>query len=454
MFDELEQMPEPVAWDDPGFDQYLATVTSLWAEAYADGAVDDSQPITAGELPLGPVAIASLSDINTSALSGQDRLSVLIDRMRALSHFQALVYEDMAAIVDICDTEGDPQLAWEAASAEIRAALRLTRRSADHELDIATALQDRLPMVLEALKAGEIDQRRAITLVTSTSHLPVDTAITIVNGIIDVAGRLTTGQLRERLRRLALEANPTEAADRYQQAVDDRRLVLNPTEDGTANLLILDAPPDRSAAAYQHIDKIARGLRGPGEARTIDQLRSDVAIDLLCGTEHGHENATRSGRGSGFVKLTVDLATLAGLESRAGQIDGFGPVIADIAKKVAEVQHRSTWTFEATDPVNGRSVATGVTGRRPTASQQRNVVSNDPTCIFPGCRAPASGCDIDHRQPWAQNGPTEVDNLAPLCRHDHRLKHQYGWHLNRGEDGEHQWTSPLGHKYTTGGRSP
>ena len=34
-----------------------------------------------------------------------------------------------------CADAADTELAWEAASSEIRAALRLTRRAADHELD-------------------------------------------------------------------------------------------------------------------------------------------------------------------------------------------------------------------------------------------------------------------------------------------------------------------------------
>ena len=74
--------------------------------------------------------------------------------------------------------------------------------------------------------------------------------------------------------------------------------------------------------------------------------------------------------------------------------------------------------------------------------------------MFPGCRMPANDCDIDHRTAWSEHGPTQVNNLAPLCRHDHRLKHEHGWKLERLDNGDHLWTSPLGHTYTTSGRSP
>ena len=39
---------------------------------------------------------------------------------------------------------------------------------------------------------------------------------------------------------------------------------------------------------------------------------------------------------------------------------------------------------------------------------------------------PAADCDLDHRQPWAYGGATTVDNLAPLGRHDHQVRHS-GW---------------------------
>lgn len=63
-------------------------------------------------------------------------------------------------------------------------------------------------------------------------------------------------------------------------------------------------------------------------------------------------------------------------------------------------------------------------------------------------------CDLDHRQPWAQNGPTTPLNLAPLCRHDHRIKISPEWTLERLPTGDHQWTSPLSHEYTTTGEPP
>ncbi len=66
---------------------------------------------------------------------------------------------------------------------------------------------------------------------------------------------------------------------------------------------------------------------------------------------------------------------------------------------------------------------------------------------------PATDCDLDHREAWADGGPTTEENLAPLCRHDHIVRHN-GWKLERLPDGAHRWTSRLGHIYITDGKPP
>jgi hypothetical protein len=152
------------------------------------------------------------------------------------------------------------------------------------------------------------------------------------------------------------------------------------------------------------------------------------------------------------VDIRVDLTTLTGLDDNPAEIPGWGPVIADVARQVAVEQDRAQWQVTVTDQ-SGDLVQVGTTRRRPTTSQRRKVEAVAPTCVFPGCRMPARQSDLDHRNAWADGGPTEEDNLEPLCRHDHRLKHA-GWKLDKLETGEYRWTSPLRLKYTVDPRAP
>jgi len=85
----------------------------------------------------------------------------------------------------------------------------------------------------------------------------------------------------------------------------------------------------------------------------------------------------------------------------------------------------------------------------PAAPLRAFVRARDRRCRFPGCRAAAIRCDLDHTMPWPA-GPTSADNLCCLCRHHHRLSHQApGWRLRHRADGGLEWTTPGGDRITT-----
>ena len=140
-----------------------------------------------------------------------------------------------------------------------------------------------------------------------------------------------------------------------------------------------------------------------------------------------------------------DALAVALIADASGELAGYGPVIADVARQVALDQAQAPWRY--TVKHLGQVVATGTTRRRPTAVQRRHIAAHNPTCVFPGCRMPAVDCDLDHREDWARGGLTSVDNLAPLCRHDHLNKHRLGWTYRRRSDGRWQWMTKLGETY-------
>jgi hypothetical protein len=180
----------------------------------------------------------------------------------------------------------------------------------------------------------------------------------------------------------------------------------------------------------------------------MDQLRADIAIDLLCGTG-AYKTTSQSN-----VTVHVDLDTLARLTEMPGELSGYGPVIADIARQTAE-QTRSSLRFRVTDADTGQPVAMGITRkRRHNAHQRRQVELRDIVCAFPGCRMPSTKCDIDHVETWADMGVTTIEGSAPACRHDHVGRHAFDWEYTRTAGGDYLWRSRLGHLYTKSGRPP
>ncbi|KAA0097505.1 HNH endonuclease [Mycolicibacterium sp. P1-18] len=89
---------------------------------------------------------------------------------------------------------------------------------------------------------------------------------------------------------------------------------------------------------------------------------------------------------------------------------------------------------------------------RPSKRLADFVRCRDLTCRFPGCRAPATNCDVDHTIPWPC-GPTAASNLKCLCRRHHLLKTfwggENGWRDEQLDDGTVIWTAPDGRQYVT-----
>ena len=454
MFDTLTRDTELQVWLDQAEYGELELALAI-DEADLGIPREPSIPGELAEMEPGIVLSALLSAIDVEVLSGHDRVIVMTAHQRMASHHQAKLYASMASVADAVteelngDGETDFELVEKACSSEIRAALRLTRRAADNELAIARDFHTRLPAVWQEFAAGRIDRRRANLILHRTDHLPVAQAQKVARLALERASELTTGQLTALLRKLSVEADPEDAKHRYENAIDERRVVLEPGTDGTAHLYLMDLPPDRAARIRDRIDSAARDLRISGETRTMDQLRADVALDLL--DPRGPDSGHKLKRGS--LVMTVDLATLAGLAESSGDVGGFGPVISDIARRIVEDSQTAEWRFVVTDGQH-RPLHTGITRRRPSKPDRRTIETMFPTCVFPGCRIPSSKCDLDHTTPWADGGRTSLRNLAPLCRHDHRVRHEAGWSYRRTEAGSHEWLSPLGHRYSSEARAP
>ena len=92
---------------------------------------------------------------------------------------------------------------------------------------------------------------------------------------------------------------------------------------------------------------------------------------------------------------------------------GYGPVVADVARRVAATQVGSEWRVAVTHPDSGALLWDGTTKRRPSTAQRRYVEARSPTCVFPGCRMPATRSDIDHVIDHSQGGPTLVEIPQP-----------------------------------------
>ena len=442
MFDVVNQGVDGSGVPAAGSELGLAEPLNGAVRKAGEGAGEVSSAVAGlSSVPAGAELAAALAAIDPGLVDGYGRVVLWEANQRQVAHYQACGYGDMVAVQDVFleATGGEVMGAFEGASGEFETAGALTRRGAQRELTFAESIWRRLPQVGQALYLGLIDYRRARRFVDGTAHLDVEMARGIVDDLIEVAAELTPSQLTGRIRRRCIDQDPDDAKTRNEKALEGRAAMTLDNPDGTASFMIHSAPAVEVLAASRHVDYLARGLKQRGDGRSMDQLRSDVALDLLQGHPTG-----RKANVLGGVMIHVSLDTLTGLAEEPADLAGYGDVIADVARQTVLQQQDAPWEFTVVDD-HGDVVACGTTLRRPTTAQARHVRARYHCCVFPGCRMPSEVCDLDHRNEYSKTGRTCSDDLYPHCRYHHRIRHEHNWQYRRLVDGTIQYTTALGH---------
>jgi hypothetical protein len=244
-------------------------------------------------LPPGPDLAGWLAISSTKELEGAALPGVVASYRRLASWAQA---GELAAIAELAsrsavaddkigvDDEGRPSQVPDEAIAQVSLALAMTRCGASWWTDLAVALTWQLAATGAALAAGDIDLTRARLIAEATGMLDDDTAQAVEAAVLPSAGTDTTSQLRARLRRAVIAADPDGADRRRQEAERGAKVSLYPDQEGTATLVGQNLPGTRAAAAMSRINALARALKASGAVGGMDLLRAQVLIGLLLGT--------------------------------------------------------------------------------------------------------------------------------------------------------------------------
>lgn len=223
--------------------------------------------------------------------------------------------------------------------------------------------------------------------------------------------------------------------------------------------LVLKSAVDEHAAALQRDEPDL--LAGPARARALTDLALrgvEVSTHITLGLAlvHGPPNSPlglvptdgdeREGPLGGPVVPTDgdehQTPWLSGIEiPRIGWIPG--SVVQTLTQRLD-----TRITRALLDPDEGTVLETSVTGYVPPPSMKRLVRLRDTRCRMFGCDRPAVACDLDHANPYP-HGQTCAENLGPLCRHHHRVKHSPGWTYTLHPDGHAEWSSPGGTRRVT-----
>lgn len=337
---------------------------------------------------------------------------------------------------------------------ELAKALRITEHAAADLMAMAETLVHRYPTVLALLTRAGITERHTRILVTALDELEPAQREALLPELLELAEAHPVGTFRRALRRLVDAARAETLAQRHEEALARRRLVVEPADDGMAWLHVC-GPAVEVQAVHARVTAMGKAIVAhDGEERTLDQVRTDVLFDLLIeGETDLHPANARGIRAT--VAVTVPVMTLlaetdeqrAAATSAPAVVEGIGPIPLDRARELCGGDE--SWMRVLTHPETGAVLSVGRDQYRPPASLRRLVRWRADRCMAPGCGIPASRCEIDHTVAWEDGGTTALDNLAPLCRGHHKVKHHGGWKVEQVPDsgGALAWTSPSGRRY-------
>jgi hypothetical protein len=380
----------------------------------------------------------------------------------------------------------------------LRARLRMGAGAAHSVVRTARALY-RGPLVAtgQALTAGDLSPAHAQVLACGTQDLAPATAAEAEPVLLEVARRLDPPRLRRAITHLRLVADPDGADTRAEHQHQQRGVWVSPTWEGMVAVNgLLEAEAAQTLLAA--LDPLARPSDARDE-RSASQRRADALAELARrNLESGQ--LPQSGGVRPQLLVTVELDSLldhpGGL---GGDTDGVGPLDPEACRRLACDGAVTRVLVSRRPPGHGghgggngaddhdrhdhggrdgrgdhghddhgrgaggvadllRAAATrlpptlggapaqplevGRASRVVTAAQRAALVVRDGGCAVPDCQRPPGWCEAHHLVHWLHGGPTDLQNLALLCRAHHRAVHEGGWRLGRDPDGHLTATPP------------
>ncbi|MEU3626025.1 HNH endonuclease [Amycolatopsis coloradensis] len=385
-------------------------------------------------------AIAALKDLSDStnleeinallnSLDDKDSIFVAREATAALARWEAVRYRALSRLSEL---RGGARSVVQ----EVAMTLSLVDNFAGSLVSTGVALTSRLPRTLSLLDRGLVGGYSAQKVAEATAWLSHEDSLVVDAKLESRLPKKNSTQVRKAANYAANKADPVGAGKRSKQSRDGRRLAVAQGEAGVASIEVVDGQAEKVNAAYRRIHQEAKALKNHGDTRTMNQLRADIALDLLLSGKGGAAERAE-------VFLYMDMFTYLGLNDDPVKMAGHGHIPASLGRHIATGPNTVLRRI-ITDPLSGQVQDLGRTQYRPDAAMAEFVRVRDRECRRPGCDRPAQACELDHSIPWQFQGETSVADLITYCTRDHRLKDEPGWVYHLAPDGTLRITTPTG----------
>lgn len=302
--------------------------------------------------------------------------------------------------------------------------------------------------VEDALAAGEVTAAHVDAIAAAAKGLPDDLRAEFFaheERLLAAARHESVDHFRRRCRRLArdlIATQPRSAEDELSRQRKQSRVKRWVDRDTGMHHTHVELDPERDAAMWTAISNQLDQLRQhDGETRSYRELEVDALVAAT--TSSGGDEPVPG------VQVLIDLQTLLEGLHEAGiceTVDGVALPPETVRRRCCEADIIPT-VLDG----DGRVLDVGRARRTATVAQRQALAAMHATCVHPDCNMPFSACRVHHVDWWTRDrGPTDLDNLVPLCERHHHQVHDGGWSLSMTPDRAATWTRPDGTVWRTG----
>lgn len=403
------------------------------------------EPTSTGDCRGGSAAPPSPPSGSSPSLpSSLAELMRIADERRALDAREAALLADPGTELDALSEFGHHLGPW-LAMATCQAAAAASRR-----VRIAQRVRIHYPDLQAAFDAGRIGWNHVEVFDRAANARIREQMAALIDPIVALAEVASFDRWRREVRGIA---DTLDADGGYDPAEDPANnwLRITPGYGGALDIsgqLVGELAASVAAIVAVETDRVAARHRADAEA--MGELDGDVVLGAPRLASRAQCAAEALGE---LIDRAVAVPDGAGAAPSPSLVVSYdlsdGTMHTDDGEPLSPTVLRWLLASATIQPIEidsgGDPLRLGRSRRYASPDQRRALVRRDGGCVFPGCTRPPSWCDAHHVDHWDRGGPTDVENMALLCRHHHRVTHRPGWQMRSSIRG-FEWITPSGRR--------
>jgi hypothetical protein len=300
-----------------------------------------------------------------------------------------------------------------------RDSLGISGEAAGHAVRRATGLRS-LPEVSDAAVDGTLSLEQAGAFVPLVGKLEPEALEELEPLLVEGASGRTVDGIQQWVRML-IAMNSEKDLESEQAAAAERRFLKHrQTPDGMVRGTFA-LPLEDGEAILTVVEALSRPA-GEEDERSAGQRRADALVEVFAGAARWMDLPHTGGQRAqiSYVMTSEWAAGLAGAEPARAAWTG-----PQTRARMEAMLCEGRLTRVLLD-AEGQVASLESVNDEITLAQRRAVSARDRCCVAKGCNRPPAFCDVHHLRARKDGGPTELGNLALLCRRHHVL-----WHLGK-----------------------